>query len=316
MTAIKQMPVDQIIRGDNDRTVFDAAALDELASSIKEYGLAQPITVRPVSRCTECGTTFGDDDTSEFCSTCGGDTFDSLYQIVAGERRFRACSQVLELAEVPVIVNELNNEQASAIMLAENVARADLDPIDEARAYQSRMDAFGWTVKEVAKKAGVSSVRVQFRVKLLRLRDDLQRLVRDGQIPIGYAQILSDGDLDRNRQLMALGGLRDNPSPTPAWFRKVVGKLVEEQSQDNLFDTDAFFVTQEVDQRESVQFVEPAHPSTSAPPVSGSTVQDIIAGQVSFWMAAASEWEDLGKSFKRQECEAAAQALRLVSASI
>lgn len=308
-TQIRDIETDRIIAGNNDRTTFKKAALQELASSIKTYGLAQPITIRPVERCTECGKVFTASNAPEFCPKCGNGAFESLYQIVAGERRFRAISQILKHSTIAAIVRTWADEQASAVMLAENVARTDLDPLDEARAYQHRIDAFGWSVKDCAEKAGVSTTRVLFRLKLLRLRPDLQKLVRDGQFSLGYAQILSDGDLDVNRQLIALARLRDNSSPTPTWFRKQVGLLWEEQAQDALFDLDAL-VCQEVDRRPKHEVIEPAHPSTTTPPSTGKTLRQIIAGQVEFWGKAALDWDNLGKSFKRQECEAAAQALR------
>lgn len=314
-SQISQIETSKVIPGNNDRTIFNREALDELASSIKTYGLAQPITVRPMEQCTECGALFTANDAPEFCPGCGNDAFDATYQIVAGERRFRAVKDILGLDTIPAIIRNLDDEQASAIMLAENVARADLDPIDEGRAYQYRMDTYGWTAKDCAEKAGVSTVRVHFRIKLLRLRDDVQKLVRDEQLPLGYAQVLADGDLDINRQLIALSSLRDNPSPTPTWFRKVVGQLVQEQSQESLFDTDAFFVAQEVES-DTFQFSEPPHPSTATPPSKGKSLRDIIAGQVDFWKQAAIDWNELGKPFKRQECEAAAQALSLVLSSV
>src|SRR3990167_1299050 len=114
----------KIDQGANDRTVFNAEALDDLAASIRDNGLAQPITVRPVRR--------------------------GRYEIVAGERRFRACAHLLGWTSVPCIVRDMDDAQAAAVMLAENVARADLDPADEALAYQSRIERYGWMVDELA----------------------------------------------------------------------------------------------------------------------------------------------------------------------
>jgi len=286
-TEITPINLNEIIPGNNDRTRFDQSSLMELADSIKGHGLAQPITVRYLSD-IDC------------------------YQIVAGERRYRA-AQMLGWNAIPAVVRELDDETAAAIMLAENIARSDLDPIDEARAYQSRMDKFGWTVNDVAEKAGVSTVRVKFRLKLLGLRPDLQDLVRSGDLQLGYAQILSDAHLDTNRQLIALARLRDNPSPTPTWFRRQVNALLEEQAQDSLFDADMFTV-QAIEAKQ--EFVNPPHPSTTTPPKVGRSLRDIVANQVKFWTKAAEDWNLLGKPFKRQECEAAAQALALALATI
>src|SRR5579859_5699824 len=107
--TIMTVRCDVIRAGNNDRTVFDETGLKGLASSIKDNGLAQPITVRPLPS-----------EASPF-----------LYEIVAGERRFRACSQNLGWFEIPCIIKDLSDEEASGVMLAENTSRDDLDPIDE-----------------------------------------------------------------------------------------------------------------------------------------------------------------------------------------
>jgi ParB/RepB/Spo0J family partition protein len=287
MNEITAIDTNEIIPGNNDRTVFSPDALQELAASIREHGLIQPITVRWI-------------DDAE------------AYQIIAGERRYRAC-KLLGWQTVPSIIVDATDEQASALMLAENVARADLDPIDEAIAYQTRIDLFGWTVQEIADRAGVSPIRVQFRLKLLRLRPDVQKLVRDGHLSIGYAQILCDANLDTNRQLIAFRYLRDNPAPTPGWFRRQVNDLLAEQSQDALFDFSSFIAPTET---QHVAIEEPAHPSTTRPPTRGSSLREILRNQAGFWSQAAEAWDKLGKPFKRQECEAAAQALTLALSAI
>jgi hypothetical protein len=171
------------------------------------------------------------------------------------------------------------------------------------------------TVEEIAQEAGVSKIRVQFRLKLLDLRADLQKLVRQGQLALGYAQIISDGHLDRNRQLIALSRLRDNPNPTPAWLRNIVSELKTEQDQEELFDLDSLTV-QEIENREAQEIEQPALPSTTTPPTTGSSTDEIIQNQITFWQEAAQEWDHLGKSFKRQECQAAIDALDHVLASI
>jgi ParB-like chromosome segregation protein Spo0J len=312
MTEISQVPTSEIVPGQNDRTVFDPQALQELAASIREHGLAQPITVRPVFLCGECETALGEEP--EHCPACGAARFFPRFQIVAGERRFRAMG-LLGWESVPAIVRPMGDEEASAVMLAENVARADLDVIDEGRAYARRMDAFGWSAQEVADRAGVSVVRVRFRLKLLDLRPEVQKLVRDAQLPLGYAQILADAGLDANRQLIAIRHLRDNPSPSPAWFRRTVNALLEEQAQGCLFDLPLLGgdVTCAMP---APAFVEPPHPATSRPPRQGQTPAEVLRGQASYWNEAAAAWDLLGKPFKRQECEAAAQALQLALAAL
>lgn len=283
MTTIQQIPIDQIIPGNNDRTVFDPQALKFLAENIRQNGLIQPVTIRELDDC-------------------------DLYQIVAGERRFRAC-QLLGWTLVPAIVADLTNAEASAVMLAENVSRSDLDPIDEANAYKTRIQDYGWSIAKCAEAAGVTEIRVRFRLKLLNLREDIQSLVRTGQLPIGYAQILSDATLDWNRQIMAVACLRENPKPTVGWFRSVVNKYAEQQNQVSLFET-AFISCQIYSQPSSP--VEPPHPSTNQPPVCGSNLSEILNNQIEFWKQAAQEWTAIGKPFKSQECRAAAQALAYI----
>jgi len=280
---ITQIDTREIIPGNNDRTVFDANALEELASSIKEHGLIQPITVRWVDQA-------------------------NAYQIIAGERRYRACRHVLGWLEIPAIVKDCSDQEASALMLIENVARQDLDPIDEAIAYASRINSFGWTVDDCARHAGVSTVRVRFRVKLLKLRPDLQNLIRDGQLAIGYAQILSDANLPSAYQMLAIQHLRSNPNATPPWFRRLVSQIKEEADQSAMFDMAALLTASPEQDQENITS-EPAHPSTTTPPKRGKTAKAVIANQIEFWRDAAAEWDALGKPFKRQECEAAADAL-------
>jgi ParB/RepB/Spo0J family partition protein len=271
--TITLIDVTLIVPGDNDRTVFAPAALQELASSIQAHGLAQPITVREISP--------------------------ELYQIVAGERRFRACSQVLGWVEIPAIVADLTDEEASGIMLAENVARQDLDPIDEGRAYQDRITRFGWSVQDVAEKAGVSAVRVRFRLKLLTLRSDLQALV------------LADANLDNNFQAIALQRLQGNSTPTPAWFRSVVAELLEKQSTVSLFgfDDSPLFSGEPIQAPRSASFTVPPTPATFQAPVMGATPREIVQNQIAFWHNAALAWDEMGKNFKRDECLAAVAAL-------
>jgi len=278
---ISNIPCSKVQAGNNDRTVFNHAALLELAESIRQHGLAQPITVRAVN---------------------------SHYEIVAGERRFRAISEILHMPEIPAIIRNLSDEQAAAIMLSENTARQDLDPIDEAGAYQKNMTRFAWSIEETAKNAGVSTQRVHARLKLLKLREDLQNLVRNGDLQMGYAQIIAHAELDRNRQLIALRELRENPRPTPSWFRRVVNELKEQQAQAAMFDLELLTV-QEANSAETKELELPPHPQTHQAPKTGSSIVEVVQRQAEFWRNAAAAWNDLGHAHKRKECNAAAVAL-------
>ena len=288
MNQVQTLSVKEIRAGDNDRTVFQAAAIEELAQNIRQNGLIQPITVR---------------------------TKDHGYEIVAGERRYRACANILGWDCIPAIVQDMDDEQASAVMLAENIARENLDPIDEAHAYARRMDRFGLTVDEVAEQAGVTTIRVRFRLKLLSLRADVQNLVRSDNLSIGYAQILADANLDANRQMLAVASLRDNPRATTGWFRGIVNGLLEQQAQGEMFDGGLFGGTQVAKVAPHEKALPPT-PATGQPPAKGSSVHELLSNQVTFWTEAADLWAELGKPFKKQECEAAAQALQLALLTI
>lgn len=284
-----------IIPGDNgtghqDRTSFDPIKLQDLAASIAAHGLIQPITVR------ELGET-------------------DLYRIVAGERRFRAC-ELLGWQEIPAIIVDVTDSEAAALMLAENTGREDLDAIDEARAYQVRIERLGWTIADCARSAGVSEVRIQFRIKLLKLRSDLQDLIRTGNLSLGYAQILADANLDTNRQMIAICHLRDNPKPTTGWFRRIVNTLSEQQAQTSIFDEMPLWGGPVAEPVVAPMVSEPPTPATATPPTKGKTVKDVVGNQISFWQQAAEAWETMGKPFKRQECQAAAQALSFVFATL
>ena len=285
MKPINDIPISQIIPGKNDRTKFDKSGLLELAESIKEHGLIQPITVRKAK------------DGKQF-------------EIIAGERRFRAC-KLLGWQTIPAIITVLKDEEASAITLAENIARKSLDPIDEAWAYQSRIDSSEWSIEDLSKYAGTSTIHIQFRIKLLKLIPEIQKLIRAGNIQIGYAQILADANLDSNFQLMGFSKLRDNPKPTTGWFRSIVSELKEKQDQGILFKGPLFDGAYDANRLQTKKVPQPPHPETTTPPKIGRNYKEIMLNQITFWEEAAREWDAMGKPFKRNECRSAARALSL-----
>ncbi len=228
-TQIVEIPCEQIIPGSNDRKIFDQAKLEELAESIRQHGLAQPITVRPLP--TGTAGLFGSQGPAA-----------TTYQICAGERRFRAISQVLRRPTAPCIVRVMDDEEASAIMLAENTGREDLNPIEEANAYQVRVERFGWSTARIAQTAGVSEDLVKRRLSLLRLAPEAQHLVSFGHLPIGHAEAMTA--LDHNRQRIAIRIFQQSKGIPLAQFRHIVGELLAEQSQDSLFGLESFWVAQ------------------------------------------------------------------------
>lgn len=156
------------------RRTFDPEALNALAASIAEHGIIQPLTVRP----------YGD-----------------AYQIVAGERRWRA-AKIAGLSEVPVRVMELSDEQTMQIALIENLQREDLNPIEEAQGYQQLIDTFGMKQEDVAKKVGRARSSVTNSLRLLTLPDEIIAMVRDGELSQGHSKaLMSVSDAEKQTEL-------------------------------------------------------------------------------------------------------------------
>ena len=145
------------------RKEFDEQALSELAESISQHGLLQPLLVRPL--------------------TLGG------YQIVAGERRYRA-SRMAGLTEVPVIIKELTDTETMEIALIENLQREDLSPVEEALGYKALIDEHGFSQEEVAKSVGKSRPAVANALRLLKLPDNIMEYLKDGKISACHARAL------------------------------------------------------------------------------------------------------------------------------
>ena len=154
---------DIIPNKEQPRKTFDEAALQELADSIKQHGVLQPLLVRPL--------------------TTGG------YQLVAGERRWRA-SRLAELKEVPVIIKELSDTEAMEIAIIENLQREDLNPIEEAEGLQALIDKCGFTQEEVATSVGKSRPAITNALRLLRLPEEVRQMTKDGDISAGHARAL------------------------------------------------------------------------------------------------------------------------------
>ena len=149
------------------RRHFDAAGLDELVASIREFGLLQPILVRPA-----------------------GDGPDGpRYEIVAGERRWRA-AQKAGLHEVPVVVRALDDAAALEAAIIENVQRHDLSPIEEAEGYRRLIDEFGHRQEDIAKTVGKSRSHITNLLRLLGLPDPVRAMVDDGRLSMGHARAL------------------------------------------------------------------------------------------------------------------------------
>lgn len=145
------------------RKTFDEQALEELSQSIAQHGVLQPLLVRPLP--------------------------DGGYQLVAGERRWRA-SRMAGLTEVPVVIRELTDEETMELALIENLQREDLNPIEEAEGLQLLMENYGLTQEETAKRVGRSRPAVANALRLLRLPENVKEMARVGRISAGHARAL------------------------------------------------------------------------------------------------------------------------------
>lgn len=162
--TLQTLPVGRLSPGKyQPRTRMDPESLAELAESIREQGVMQPILVRPVQ---------------------GG-----RYEIVAGERRWRAAQQA-GLSEVPALVREIPDRSALALALIENIQREDLDPLEEAQGLQRLIDEFGLTHEAAAKAVGRSRSAVTNLLRLLGLAPPVQAYLHDGAIEMGHARAL------------------------------------------------------------------------------------------------------------------------------
>lgn len=185
---------------DQPRKQFDDAALRELADSIAEHGVIQPLLVRPVG---------------------GG-----VYQIVAGERRWRA-SRLAGLTEVPAVVKELSDSETMEIALVENLQREDLDPIEEAEGIAQLIETYNLTQDQAAQKLGKSRPAVANALRLLNLPGEVREMIRQDKLTQGHARALLALDTpeaitDAAQEIVAKGlsvreaeKLAKSPAPRP-----------------------------------------------------------------------------------------------------
>ncbi len=162
-SSILQVPIEDIIPNRfQPRSVFDSSSLDELTNSIKQYGIIQPLVLRKV---------------------------DDKYEIVSGERRYRA-AKLAGLISVPAVISHLNDKQSAEVAIAENVHRSELSDIEEAKSYKALLDQ-GFMTKEIlAKKMGITQIALDNKLKLLTLDETVQQAVLDHKISDRHARAL------------------------------------------------------------------------------------------------------------------------------
>ena len=161
-TATSTLPLDEIVPNrEQPRKQFDDEALADLADSIAQHGVLQPLLVRPMP--------------------------DGSYQLVAGERRWRA-SRMAGLTEVPVVVRDMDEQEAAELALIENLQREDLNPMEEALGYQTLMETYGMTQEEAAQRVNKSRPAVANALRLLHLPAPVAELVSQGKLSAGHAR--------------------------------------------------------------------------------------------------------------------------------
>ncbi len=160
---------------DQPRKTFNEKALQDLAKSIEQNGIIQPLLVRPM--------------------------LDGSYQLVAGERRWRA-ARMAGLHEVPVNIREMTDEEASVFALIENLQREDLSPVEEAEGLKSLIETYGFTQEQVADRVGKSRVAVTNTLRLLKLPESILALLRDGKLSAGHSRALLG--LDDEKEMLRI----------------------------------------------------------------------------------------------------------------
>lgn len=160
---------------DQPRKQFDEKALEELSKSIEQNGIIQPLLVRPM--------------------------LDGSYQLVAGERRWRA-ARMAGLTEVPVTIREMTDEEASVFALIENLQREDLNPVEEAQGLKSLIETYGFTQEETADRVGKSRVAVTNTLRLLKLPASVLKLLGEGKLTAGHSRALLS--LDDEKEMLKI----------------------------------------------------------------------------------------------------------------
>jgi ParB family chromosome partitioning protein len=161
---LREIDIDRILpNAQQPRKIFDEESLEELANSIRQHGVVQPIVVRALE--------------------------DGFFQLIAGERRWRA-SQRAELTRIPAVIRQAGEHDTLEIALIENLQRQDLNPLEEAQAYEKLIVDFGLTQDEVARRVGKNRATVANMLRLLKLPAEVQQWVRDNKLSTGHAKAL------------------------------------------------------------------------------------------------------------------------------
>jgi|TARA_B110001454_G_scaffold19934_1_gene18695 ParB family chromosome partitioning protein len=196
---LKHIPIDLIQRGKyQPRTDLHEEALEELANSIKVQGVMQPIVIRPITS--------------------------NRYEIIAGERRWRAC-QIAGLDTIPALIKSVGDEAAIAMSLIENIQRENLNPIEEAMALKRLQDEFELTQQEVADAVGKSRTSVTNLIRLIGLSIDVRRMLEHGDLEMGHARaLLSLPDIQQSEAARSVVGRGLSVRQTESLVRRLIAR--------------------------------------------------------------------------------------------
>src|SRR3989339_431239 len=172
-SAVSEINLDKISANpDQPRTSFGHQGMEDLAASIREHGIIQPLALSPKS--------------------------DGSYEIIAGERRFRA-AQLAGLKSVPAVIRQADSRDKLVLALIENIQREDLNPVEEAKAYQRLIDEFNLTQEELAKRVGKNRSVIANSLRLLSLPEVIRKALMSGQITVGHAKALLSFDSEEKQ---------------------------------------------------------------------------------------------------------------------
>ncbi|MCF1468219.1 ParB/RepB/Spo0J family partition protein [Agrobacterium vitis] len=203
VSADRMVPIEFVSRNPrNPRRYFDETVLQELAGSIRQHGIVQPVVVRTITT--------------------------GRYEIIAGERRWRA-AQLAGLVEIPVIVRDVDDRTALELAIVENVQRADLNPLEEAMGYEQLIAEHGYTQNDLGEIIGKSRSHVANSLRLLKLPDPVRDMLADGSLSAGHAralvstsdpnslarQIVSKGMSVRDAERLAQNDIKGQGQPKP-----------------------------------------------------------------------------------------------------
>jgi len=199
---VQEIDIKKIVANEKQpRRGFDESKLEELADSMKQHGVLQPVILRKKG---------------------------NKYELVAGERRWRAAAKA-GIEKIPAIVRELNDSDVMEIALIENLQREDLNPIEEAMAYKSLIDDFGLTQEELSKRVGKSRSQIANTVRLLNLDKEIQDLVYENKLTAGHARALLS--IQDSKERLKLANMISKEALSVRQTEQLVKKLVDERSK-------------------------------------------------------------------------------------